>query len=108
MTNKFEQLIFALLVALSLTWTSGAFALPIDVTQPGDSILLVNGVNDGGFNAGPPPAAESVEHARGRRSPQAPWLSRPIETQPEPTPSISVTSIKRFYLRTQFLTSAIV
>ena len=63
MANKFEQLILPLLVALSLTWTSGAFALLIDVTQPGDSILLVNGVNDGDFNAGPPPAAESVEHA---------------------------------------------
>jgi len=34
-----------------------------DVTQPGDVIQLVNGVNDGDGNSGPPPAAESVEHA---------------------------------------------
>jgi hypothetical protein len=34
-----------------------------DVTQPGDPIVLVNGVNDGDGAAGPPPAAEGVEHA---------------------------------------------
>lgn len=38
-------------------------AIPIDVTQPGDPILLVNGLNDGDANDGPPPAAEGVEHA---------------------------------------------
>ena len=35
----------------------------IDVTAPGDPIWLVNGVNDGDGNSGPPPAAEGVEHA---------------------------------------------
>lgn len=34
-----------------------------DVTQPSDPILLVNGVNDGDGNDGPPPGPESVEHA---------------------------------------------
>jgi hypothetical protein len=35
----------------------------VDVTAPGDSIQLVNGVNDGDGNAGPPPGAEGVERA---------------------------------------------
>jgi len=34
-----------------------------DVTMPGDFIQVVNGVNDDDSNAGPPPAAEGVEHA---------------------------------------------
>ena len=34
-----------------------------DVTQPGDLIELVNGVNDGDGNSGPPPGAETVNHA---------------------------------------------
>lgn len=34
-----------------------------DVTQPGDLIELVNGVNDGDGNSGPPPAGEIVDHA---------------------------------------------
>jgi len=34
-----------------------------DITRPGDPILTVNGVNDGDLNEGPPPAAETVDHA---------------------------------------------
>lgn len=34
-----------------------------DVTQPGDPIALVNGVNDGDADSGPPPMNEGVEHA---------------------------------------------
>jgi hypothetical protein len=34
-----------------------------DVTSPGDVIVLVNGVNDGDGNEGPPPGAENVENA---------------------------------------------
>ncbi len=35
---------------------------PEDVTQPGDTIALVNGENDGDANEGPPPGAEGVEN----------------------------------------------
>jgi hypothetical protein len=34
-----------------------------DVTQPGDPILIVNGVNDGDADSGPAPVNEGVEHA---------------------------------------------
>ncbi len=34
-----------------------------DITRPGDAIVLVNGQNDDDPDAGPPPAAEGVEHA---------------------------------------------
>ena len=40
-----------------------AFAPPRDVTQPGDPIELVNGVNDDDPDAGPPPTAEGVANA---------------------------------------------
>ncbi len=33
-----------------------------DVTSPGDTVLLVNGVNDTDGDAGPPPAGEVVDH----------------------------------------------
>jgi hypothetical protein len=33
------------------------------LTRPTDTIALVNGTNDGDANMGPPPAAESVDHA---------------------------------------------
>lgn len=35
----------------------------VDITRPGDLIQLVNGVNQGDSDAGPPPAAEGVERA---------------------------------------------
>jgi hypothetical protein len=38
-------------------------AAQVNVVHPGDPIILVNGVNDGDGNAGPPPANEGVEHA---------------------------------------------
>jgi len=58
-----------LLSILSGCITAAVLGLPLagyaqfDVTQPGDLIQLVNGVNDGDGNSGPPPAAEGVEHA---------------------------------------------
>jgi hypothetical protein len=33
-----------------------------DITSPGDTVLIVNGMNDGDADAGPPPAGEVVEH----------------------------------------------
>lgn len=36
--------------------------LLIDVTSPGDLVVLVNGINDGDGDAGPPPSGEMVEH----------------------------------------------
>jgi len=47
----------------ALSLPLGGNAQLSDVTKPGDLIQLVNGVNDGDGNAGPPPAAEGVEHA---------------------------------------------
>ncbi len=41
----------------------GPAAGPQDVTQPGDAIVLVNGVNDDDADAGAPPGAEGVENA---------------------------------------------
>lgn len=35
---------------------------PLDITQPGDPIWLVNGSNDNDADAGPPPMGEGVEH----------------------------------------------
>lgn len=46
-------------IALAASSASAQF----DVTAPGDSIQLVNGVNDGDGNSGPPPGAEGVERA---------------------------------------------
>lgn len=52
-----------LAVAAILVLLGGAArAAIIDVTQPTDPVILVNGVNDGDSSSGPPPAAESVEH----------------------------------------------
>ena len=34
-----------------------------NIFSPGDPIILVNGVNDGDVNSGPPPDAETVDHA---------------------------------------------
>ena len=52
-----------LLTAASLL-CMGVFAQAQNViTVPGDPVELVNGVNDGDANSGPPPAAEGVEHA---------------------------------------------
>jgi len=38
-------------------------AAQVNVVRPGDPIILVNGVNDGDGNSGPPPAQEGVERA---------------------------------------------
>lgn len=34
-----------------------------NIFSPGDPIILVNGVNDGDGDSGPPPAVETVNHA---------------------------------------------
>jgi hypothetical protein len=53
----------AILIAVVLiSWPRIASA-QIDVTAPGDPIILVNGVNDGDPDSGPPPATETVDHA---------------------------------------------
>src|SRR6185436_2674784 len=39
-----------------------------NVFTPGDPIILVNGLNDGDANAGPPPGAEGVEHSIDRNT----------------------------------------
>ena len=44
----------ALGLACTLMWAPLAHAALIDITQPGDAISLVNGVNDGDGNAGSP------------------------------------------------------
>lgn len=44
----------------SVNAVSGAF---IDITRPGDTIAIVNGINQGDDQAGPPPANEPVEKA---------------------------------------------
>jgi hypothetical protein len=51
------------LATLTVGWAGTAHAVLIDVTQPGDEIELVNGVNDDDGNAGAPPGGEGVEHA---------------------------------------------
>jgi len=51
------------LLPIALGYPAPANAVPIDVTQPGDAIQLVNGSNDGDGNSGPPPTFEGVEHA---------------------------------------------
>ena len=38
-------------------------AAQVNVVQPGDPIILVNGINDGDGNSGPPPGGEAVERA---------------------------------------------
>jgi PEP-CTERM motif len=54
-----------LLMAVALfavaVWSSWANA-QVDVTAPGDPVVLVNGTNDGDGNSGAPPAMEGVEH----------------------------------------------
>lgn len=42
---------------------ASALAAGVDITRPGDPIIIVNGFNLADANAGPPPAAEGVEHA---------------------------------------------
>ena len=51
-----------LALAVGLAFTAVAVAQS-DITAPGDAIVLVNGVNDGDGDAGPPPAGEVVSHA---------------------------------------------
>lgn len=58
---KTHALLFSCLVA-SVIFTNRLDA-QINVVQPGDPVVLVNGVNDGDGNFGPPPTAEGVEHA---------------------------------------------
>lgn len=58
-----RRLLGASLTAAVFTLPLAGFAQPADVTQPGDLIQLVNGVNDGDGNSGPPPAGEIVDHA---------------------------------------------
>jgi hypothetical protein len=49
---------------LTLVVCGTARAALMDITRPGDPIALVNGVNQGpDTDAGPPPAAETVDHA---------------------------------------------
>jgi hypothetical protein len=62
--NKIQTAVLApLFVLLTVAWSGAVRAVLIDVTTPGDPILIVNGVNDGDGNSGPPPAAEGVENA---------------------------------------------
>lgn len=49
--------------ALAFLATAGVCSAQSDVTAPGDAILIVNGVNDGDGDSGPPPGSENVENA---------------------------------------------
>ena len=53
-------LVALVLAMFTVNTVSGAF---IDITRPGDPIALVNGINQGDGDAGPPPANEPVEKA---------------------------------------------
>jgi hypothetical protein len=55
--------ILTLITAFLVCSLSRASSAQTDVTAPGDTILLVNGVNDDDGDSGPPPAGEVVEHA---------------------------------------------
>ncbi|MCI0748637.1 MAG: hypothetical protein L0Y58_24775, partial [Verrucomicrobia subdivision 3 bacterium] len=57
-TNVLLSFCFLLWIALA-----NRAAAQMNVVQPGDPIILVNGMNDGDADSGPPPAAEGVEHA---------------------------------------------
>ncbi|HEY7118947.1 MAG TPA: PA14 domain-containing protein [Tepidisphaeraceae bacterium] len=46
----------------TFSWTDATPPPAVVITQPGDAIIEVDGQNDGDANAGPPPAAESVDH----------------------------------------------
>lgn len=50
-------------VTAALTLASQASSQLSDITKPGDTIVLVNGTNDGDGDAGAPPSGEVVEHA---------------------------------------------
>jgi hypothetical protein len=53
-------LIAIVVLAGQVASVSGAF---VDVTRPGDPMVRVDGLNQGDGDAGPPPAAETVENA---------------------------------------------
>jgi hypothetical protein len=59
---------FTAVCALAVTAVVGFSLTPqanaqfFDITQPGDSIVLINGFNDGDGASGPPPVAEGVEN----------------------------------------------
>lgn len=52
-----------LFVCLVFGVSAAAQAALMDVTVPGDPVILVNGVNDGDGDSGPPPAAEQPPNA---------------------------------------------
>lgn len=47
----------------AIALASPSYAALVDITQPTDMIIRVDGVNDGDNNSGPPPAPETVVHA---------------------------------------------
>jgi hypothetical protein len=53
------------LVALlySVSQTALVSAATVDITRPGDPVVLVNGLNQGDGNSGPPPGAENETNA---------------------------------------------
>ena len=57
------RLRYAVLLIALMSWTGVATASMVDITRPGDPIALINGVNQGDGDAGPPPFAEGVENA---------------------------------------------
>lgn len=63
MTRTRTMAAFSAIFAVAVTWAGAAHALLMDVTQPGDSIQIVNGTNDGDAFDGSPPPAEDVENA---------------------------------------------
>ena len=50
----------AAVAAVGLSFVPATKAQLFDITQPGDTISLINGFNDGDNASGPPPAAEGV------------------------------------------------
>ena len=57
------RLLSEILVSFVMLGMNSTLLSQVDVTQPGDPIVLVNGANDGDADAGPPPFGEGVEHA---------------------------------------------
>jgi hypothetical protein len=60
---------FSSIFAVAAVASTGIFFSPstsaqlIDITQPGDSVIVINGFNDGDDSFGPPPASEGVDKA---------------------------------------------
>lgn len=59
---KTMRLVWALAASLGFLFVTQANA-QVDVTNPGDPIVVVSGTNDGDGNSGAPPAAEGVDRA---------------------------------------------